>query len=135
MPIGLIQPDGWATAKGYANGVLTPTALLLWVGRSAGTPIRYSKATISSARWNRPCATSRGASQAPAARSRDITRLTWYVTTRRTTSRARREVGEVYRKVFGRHFPAMTMVVVAGLVEDEALIEIEATAVLPRLAD
>ena len=40
------------------------------------------------------------------------------------------EVGEVYRKVLGRHFPAMAMVVVAGLVEDEALLEIEATAVL-----
>ena len=58
----------------------------------------------------------------------DIVRLTWYVTDKKTYLAHQREVGEVYRKVLGRHFPAMTMVVVAGLIEDEALVEIEATA-------
>ena len=60
----------------------------------------------------------------------DLVRLTWYVTDKKEYVARQREVGEVYRKVLGRHFPAMTMVVVAGLVEDEALVEIEATAVL-----
>ena len=62
----------------------------------------------------------------------DITRLTWYVTDKREYLARQREVGETYRKVLGRNFPAMTMVVVAGLIEDEALVEIEATAVLPQ---
>jgi enamine deaminase RidA (YjgF/YER057c/UK114 family) len=60
----------------------------------------------------------------------DIVRLTWYVTDKRDYLAKQREVGEAYRRVMGRHFPAMTMVVVAGLVEDAALVEIEATAVL-----
>ena len=60
----------------------------------------------------------------------DLTRLTWYVTDKQEYLARQREVGEVYRRVLGRHFPAMTMVVVAGLVEDEALVEIEATAVI-----
>ena len=48
-------------------------------------------------------------------------RLTWYVTDKREYLARQAEVGEAYRRVMGRHFPAMTMVVVAGLVEDEAL--------------
>ena len=60
----------------------------------------------------------------------DITRLTWYVTSKQVYVDNQAEVGRVYREVMGYHFPAMTMVVVAGLVEDEALIEIEATAML-----
>ena len=57
-----------------------------------------------------------------------IVRLTWFVTDKRDYLARQREVGEAYRRVLGRHFPAMTMVVVAGLVEDEALVEIEAVA-------
>ena len=62
----------------------------------------------------------------------DITRLTWYVTDKAEYLARQRETGEAYRRVMGRHFPAMTMVVVAGLIEDEALVEIEATAVIPQ---
>ena len=62
----------------------------------------------------------------------DITRLTWYVTDKAEYMARQSEVGAVYRDGSGRHFPAMTMVVVAGLVEDEALLEIEATAVIPQ---
>jgi len=58
----------------------------------------------------------------------DITRLTWFVINKKEYVARQREVGEVYRRVLGRHFPAMSMLVVAGLVEDDALLEIEATA-------
>ena len=59
-----------------------------------------------------------------------LTRLTWYVTDKKDYLARQREVGEAYRRVLGRHFPVMTMVVVAGLIEDEALVEIEAAAEL-----
>ena len=59
-----------------------------------------------------------------------LTRLTWYVTDKKEYLARQREVGEAYRRVLGRHFPVMTMVVVAGLIEDEALVEIEAVAEL-----
>jgi enamine deaminase RidA (YjgF/YER057c/UK114 family) len=64
----------------------------------------------------------------------NIVRLTWFVTDKREYVARQREVGEAYRRVMGRHFPAMTMVVVAGLVEDEALVEIEAVAELGAAA-
>ena len=65
-------------------------------------------------------------------RIEDITRLTWFVLNKKEYAERQREVGEVYRRVLGRHFPAMSMLVVAGLVEDDALLEIEATAYIGR---
>jgi enamine deaminase RidA (YjgF/YER057c/UK114 family) len=70
--------------------------------------------------------------EAAGGKAQDITRLTWYVTDKKEYMARQAEIGAVYRSVLGRHFPAMTMVVVAGLVEDEAMVEIEATAVLSR---
>jgi enamine deaminase RidA (YjgF/YER057c/UK114 family) len=61
-----------------------------------------------------------------------ITRLTWYVTDKHAYAARRKEIGAVYRRVIGRHFPAMTLVMVAGLLEEGAQVEIEAMAVVPR---
>jgi enamine deaminase RidA (YjgF/YER057c/UK114 family) len=61
-------------------------------------------------------------------RAEDITRLTWFITDKADYLAKQREVGLVYREVMGRHFPAMSVVVVADLLEDDALLEIEATA-------
>lgn len=58
----------------------------------------------------------------------DIARLTWFVIDKAEYAARQSEIGDVYRKVLGRHFPAMSLLVVAGLLEDEALLEIEATA-------
>jgi enamine deaminase RidA (YjgF/YER057c/UK114 family) len=59
-----------------------------------------------------------------------VARLTWYVTDRREYNAAQKEIGAAYREVMGRHFPAMAVVEVSGLVEERAKVEIEATAVL-----
>jgi enamine deaminase RidA (YjgF/YER057c/UK114 family) len=67
---------------------------------------------------------------AAGARPGEITRLTWYVTDRDEYLRAQREIGQAYRDVVGRHFPAMSVVVVKGLIEAGARVEIEATAVI-----
>lgn len=60
----------------------------------------------------------------------DIVRLTWFITSRDAYSAARARLAEGYRRVLGRHFPAMSVVVVAGLLEADALLEIEATAMV-----
>jgi enamine deaminase RidA (YjgF/YER057c/UK114 family) len=60
-----------------------------------------------------------------------LVRLTWYVTDKRDYVARLAEIGDAYRAVIGRNFPAMTLVAVAGLVEDRAKVEIEATAVVP----
>jgi len=60
----------------------------------------------------------------------DIVRLTWFVTDKAAYVNGRKAIGEAYRRVMGRHFPAMSVVAVSALVEDDALVEIEATAVI-----
>ena len=71
--------------------------------------------------------------EAAGARPDQITRLTWFITDRDTYLQERAEIGRAYRDVIGRHFPAMSVVVVRALIEASARVEIEATAVVPSL--
>lgn len=64
-------------------------------------------------------------------RPEHIVRMTWYVTDKRDYLASAKKIGEAYRQIIGRHYPAMSAVEVAGLIEDRAKVEIEATAVLP----
>jgi enamine deaminase RidA (YjgF/YER057c/UK114 family) len=66
------------------------------------------------------------------ARPEHIVRMTWYVIDKQEYIGARKEMGAAYREIIGRHYPAMTAVQVVGLVEDEARVEIEVTAVVPE---
>lgn len=126
----VISPEGWAPAKGYANGMLAENGQL-YVGGQIGWNARQvfeSHDFIGQA--EQALRNVLAIVEAAGGRAEDITRLTWYVTDKREYLARQREVGEAYRRVLGRHFPAMAMVVVAGLIEDEALVEIEATAVI-----
>jgi enamine deaminase RidA (YjgF/YER057c/UK114 family) len=69
--------------------------------------------------------------RAAGAQPRDVVRLTWYVTDRADYVASRREIGEAYRELFADHYPAMSVVVVAGLLDRRAKVEIEATALVP----
>ena len=66
------------------------------------------------------------------AKPEHVTRLTWFVTDKKLYLAATKEIGSVYRDLFGKHFPAMTLLQVADLLEEGALVEIEATAVIPE---
>jgi enamine deaminase RidA (YjgF/YER057c/UK114 family) len=61
-----------------------------------------------------------------------VARMTWYVTDKREYLARTRELGEIYRALMGRHYPAMAVIEVSGLIEDRAKLEIETTAVVPR---
>ncbi len=126
----VIQPEGWAKARGYANGVLTPDGLLFVGGQIGWTAEQKFETHDFIGQMEQALRNIADVVTAAGGTVGDITRLTWYVTDKKEYLARQREVGEVYRRVLGRHFPAMTMVVVSALVEDEALVEIEATAVL-----
>ena len=68
---------------------------------------------------------------AAGATAEHITRMTWYITDKRAYMDLRRQIGEAYREIIGKHFPAMSVLVVNALIEDRAKVEIEATAVVP----
>lgn len=125
--IEVIQPEGWAKPKGYANGMLVDGRL--YIGGQIGwneNQVFVAKDFIGQMEQalRNIVAIVRAAGGGP----EHITRLTWYVTDKKAYLAAQSAVGEAYRRVMGRNFPVMTMVVVAGLIEDEALVEIEANA-------
>ena len=130
MPTMNVHPDGWKPAKGYANGMIGE-GRMLFVGGQIGWNANQEFETddfigqMSQALENILAVVKEAGGEAS-----DITRLTWYVTDKAEYLAHQREVGAAYRAVMGYHFPAMTMVVVAGLVEDRAKIEIEATAMI-----
>ena len=127
----IIQPDGWAPAKGYANGVLDKNGVLYVGGQIGWTADQVFEAQDFIGQMSQALRNILAVVEAAGGTAPDITRLTWFVTDKAEYLAHQAEVGKAYRAVMGYHFPAMTMVVVSALVEDEAKIEIEATAVLP----
>ena len=128
----VISPEGWAPAKGYANGILTKDGTLYVGGQIGWTAEQVVESHDFIGQMEQALRNILAILEAAGGTAEDLTRLTWYVTDKQEYLARQREVGQAYRRVLGRHFPAMTMVVVAGLVEDEALVEIEATAVIGR---
>lgn len=129
MPHRAVMPQGWAPAKGYANGILTHGNMLFIGGQIGWNADQKFETHDFIGQMEQTLKNIVSVVTEAGATVEDITRLTWYIVDKKEYLARQREVGEAYRRVMGRHFPAMTMVVVAGLIEDEALIEIEATAV------
>jgi len=128
MTNAVIQPDGWAKAKGYANGMLAPDGTLYVGGQIGWTAEQIFETHDFIGQMEQALCNIVTVVEAAGGRVENITRLTWFVTDKSEYIARQGEIGDVYRRVLGRHFPAMSMLVVAGLVEDEALLEIEATA-------
>ena len=128
MTLTVIHPDGWAPAKGYANGMLTGDGTLYVGGQIGWTANQVFETHDFIGQMEQALRNILDVVQASGGKAKDITRLTWFIVNKKEYAARQREVGEVYRRVLGRHFPAMSMVVVAGLIEDDALLEIEATA-------
>ena len=124
-----ILPEGWPLPRGYANGMVAEGRVLV-TGGLVGWDETASSPKASCRSSSGPSSTSRPWSRAGGGRIEDIVRMTWYVTDIETYRASLKELGPVYRAVLGRHFPAMAVVQVVSLVEPEALVEIEATAVI-----
>ncbi|CUI01164.1 MULTISPECIES: RidA family protein [Leisingera] len=131
MPAISVHPEGWKPAKGYANGMVAEGKLLFVGGQIGWTADQVFEAHDFIGQMSQALRNILEVVEAAGGTAEDITRLTWYVTDKAEYLGHQAEVGKAYRAVMGYHFPAMTMVVVSALVEDEARVEIEATAVLP----
>lgn len=131
MTLRILHPEGWAAPKGYANGVLA-TGRQLHVAGQIGWDAEQRIVPGGLVPQTRQALENIVAVLASGgARPEHLVRLTWYLTDRAAYLAASKEIGAVYREVIGRHYPAMTAVEVSALMESEALVEIEATAVIP----
>ena len=125
-----IHPEVWKAARGYANGVVAEGRVVYCGGQVGWNADQRFETEDFVGQMEQALRNIVEIVAAAGGAPADIVRLTWYVTDKREYLARQSEVGQAYRRVMGRHFPAMTMVVVSGLVEDQALVEIEATAVL-----
>ena len=125
------EPDGWDRPIGYANAV-SATGRLVFVAGQVGWNPKTSTFDSSDlpGQVRQALRNVVAALAAAGARPDQITRMTWYITDRDLYLAERGAIGESYREIVGRHFPAMSMVVVEALIEPGALVEIEATAVV-----
>lgn len=128
MTAKTVQPRDWAPAKGYSNGMLARDGTLYIGGQIGWTADQIFESHDFIGQMKQALRNIVAIVEAAGGQISDITRLTWFVIDKAEYVARQREVGEVYRRVLGRHFPAMSMLVIAGLVEDDALLEIEATA-------
>jgi enamine deaminase RidA (YjgF/YER057c/UK114 family) len=127
----VLQPREWARAKGYSNGIAARGTFVFIAGQIGwGADQKFAHRTLTPQVGMALRNVVRVLAEA-GGRPQDIVRLTWYVTSRREYLDELPSIGAEYRAVMGRHFPTMSVVEVSALVEADAKVEIEATAVLP----
>ena len=127
----LLQPEGWAMPRGYANGIAA-RGTQIYVGGQIGWNAQMQFETNDFiAQTKQALLNVRAVLDAGGAGPEHMVRMTWYVLDRVEYNARLKELGSVYRDVMGRHFPAMTCVEVSALMEARAKVEIEVTAVLP----
>ena len=130
-----IEPAGWAPPSGYANGILASGRMLAiagpvgWDARQQLVSVDFLAQAVRAMRNVADVLRTAGGDP------EHLVRMTWYVLDAAEYRANAKALGTAYREIFGNHYPAMTLIVVAGLLEAGARVEIEATAVLPALDD
>jgi len=127
----ILQPAGWAKPIGYANGIAATGRLVFVAGQIGWNPATSQIETDDfAAQTAQALRNVVEVLREAGAEPRHVARMTWYITDKAAYLAARKEIGRAWREVMGRSFPAMAVVVVSALIEDRALVEIEATAVV-----
>ncbi len=131
MSIRLIQPEGWAPAKGYANGIAARGTQIFVGGQIGWNAQQQFETDDFIEQVHQTLRNVADVLRAAGAGPEHMVRMTWYVIDRVEYNSRLKELGGVYRDVMGKNFPAMTCVQVAALMEARAKVEIEVTAVVP----
>jgi enamine deaminase RidA (YjgF/YER057c/UK114 family) len=128
--MNVLQPPAWPRPSGYSNGVVAQGQTIFVAGQigwdATGRIAEGMAAQVEQALSNILTVLAEAG-----AGPTDIMRLTWFVTDMEQYRQNARAIGQGYRRIVGKHFPAMSVIGVSSLVEQEALVEIEATAVIP----
>ena len=128
----ILQPPGWPRPRGYANGVAAKGRMIFVSGMIGWDAQGVFRATDIAGQVRQALANIVAVLAEAGAAPEHIVRMNWFVVDKREYIAAYPAIGVAYRDILGRHYPAMTAVEVAGLVEDVARVEIEVTAVVPE---
>jgi len=127
----ILQPPGWARPKGFSNGIAAQGKLVFIAGQIGWTGNGEWKERSFAGQFRQALLNVITVLKEAQGKPEHIVRLTWYVLDKQEYLSSVKEVGAAYRSLMGKHYPAMAVVQVSGLVEDEARLEIEAMAVIP----
>jgi enamine deaminase RidA (YjgF/YER057c/UK114 family) len=127
-----LHPSSWKKAKGFANGIVAEGRTVFLAGQIGWNADQHFDSTDFVAQVRQALENIVALVAEAGGKPEHITRLTWYVTSKQEYLASLSDLGAAYRAVMGKHFPTMTLVQVVALVEDQAKVEIEATAVVPH---
>ena len=127
-----LQPNNWIACKGYSNGVAAEGRQVFIAGQVGWNASGKFESDDFVARVEQALSNIVQILAQAGGKARNLVRLNWYLTDKAEYVARQKEVGDAYRRVIGRHFPTMTLLIVAGLLEERAKVEIEATAVIPK---
>jgi enamine deaminase RidA (YjgF/YER057c/UK114 family) len=128
-----LLPDGWARPKGYANGIKASGTMVFTAGVIGWNEREEFESDLFLDQLRQALVNTKAILAAGDASPGDIVRMTWYVTDMQAYAGNLKEIGEIWRDIFGKVFPCMACVQVVSLVEERAKIEIETTAVIPEV--
>ena len=131
-PHTILQPASWATPKGYANGIAAEGRLVFVGGQIGWNGQCHFETDDLVGQVRQTLQNVMAVLTEAGARPEHVVSMTWYLLDKKDYLARLREIGQVYREIMGRHFPAMAAVEVAALIEDRAKIEIQAMAVIPK---
>ena len=126
-----LEPEGWTQPKGYANGIVAQGKLIVLGGQVGWNASQEFRSDEFVPQFRQTLENIVTLLAEAGAGPEHLIRLTWFITDRGAYLNSQKEIGQAYRDIMGRNFPAMSVVQVVKLVEERALVEIEATAVLP----
>jgi|SRR5687768_4629756 enamine deaminase RidA (YjgF/YER057c/UK114 family) len=128
----ILQPPGWSRPKGFSNGIAARGRLVFIAGQVGWTGQGQWKESSFAGQFRQAMENVLEVLGVAGGRPQHVVRLTWYVLDKKEYLASLTEVGAAYRGLMGRHYPTMAVVQVSGLMEDQARLEIEATAVIPE---
>lgn len=132
VPMRMLRPDAWPRGNGYSDGVSARGRIVCVAGQTGWNPLTQEFETDDlSEQTAQALENVVAVLGAAGAGPSHLVRLVWYVLDRAEYNAARPAIGRHYRRIIGEHYPAMSLLIVAGLHEERARIEIEATAVIP----
>jgi enamine deaminase RidA (YjgF/YER057c/UK114 family) len=128
----VLQPEGWPRPRGYANGIEAEGRLVFVAGQIGWDGSGKFRSASFGAQFRQAILNTLTVLKEAGAGPQHVTRMTWFITSREDYAASLAELGAAWRELMGRNYPTMSVIIVSGLVEPEAKIEIETTAVIPH---
>ena len=125
-----LQPQGWPRPRGYANGIEAEGRMIFVAGQIGWDETGQIKTSDFAGQFRQALSNTLAVLKEASAGPEHIARMTWFITSRAEYSASLAELGAAWKELMGRNYPAMSVIIVAGLVEPDAKIEIETTAVI-----